>query len=94
MFLEKKCEFKKKSISFIQRFLKYKREKKEVKDMKKMLIVLLVAGLLIAGAVSAVQDVCEQITEHFDIPHDSTDSIDGSTPDGGGSGGSGSGVPG
>ena len=60
--------------------------------MKKMLIVLVMAGLLLAGAVSAVQDVDEQLQDYFDVPHIVADT-DGSTPDGGG-GGSGSGVPG
>ena len=60
--------------------------------MKKMLIVLVMAGLLLAGAVSAVQDVDEQLQDHFDVPHNTVDT-DGSTPDGGGCG-SGSGVPG
>jgi hypothetical protein len=60
--------------------------------MKKMLIVLVMAGLLLAGAVSAVQDVDEQVQDHFDVPHNAADT-DESTPDGGG-GGSGSGVPG
>jgi hypothetical protein len=72
------------------------KRKERWKIMKKVLIFLLIVGLLTAGAISVVQDVCVQITqENFELPNDyPIDSLDdGSTINGGG-GGTGGGVPG
>ncbi|MGC1122194.1 MAG: hypothetical protein WBA22_13980 [Candidatus Methanofastidiosia archaeon] len=62
--------------------------------MNKMLIFLLIAGLVLVGTISAVQDISEQGTNE---PHDfsgepsTTFTDDGSTINEGSSGGGGSG---
>ena len=67
-----------------------KEEYNEVKDMKEIIIILMVVGLLLAGTMCSIQDVCDQEIEDIDFSGDrNLHTGDGTAIDGGGGSGSG-----
>ena len=61
-----------------------------MKGMKEMILIVLVVGLLLAGTLCSISDVCDQEIEDIDFSGDGNIPVDdGTTINGGGGSGSG-----